>query len=157
MPKQKLPKDSKKVKEDVIQNFLNKQVDQSLLKEILIQLVIRSLKKPQTGKVKLIVNSNEPGKIDEKLEKADDKIAEVLGKAKTDQSDEQVEQVKLDDLDDLDLATIKKLEEKGVRIIYPNLKYRKPKYKNVESILNYVESEGGSGEIIKLVIMNFND
>ena len=37
-----------------------------------------------------------------------------------------------------------------------NLKYAKPKYKDMESALKYIESEdGGSG--IKLVIMNFND
>lgn len=39
---------------------------------------------------------------------------------------------------------------------YSNLKYGKSKYKNVESILKYVETpdvEGG----VKLVIMNFND
>ena len=37
-----------------------------------------------------------------------------------------------------------------------NLKYAKSKYKNVESLMNYIES--GKGEDgIKLVIMNFND
>ncbi len=42
---------------------------------------------------------------------------------------------------------------------YPNLKYRKPKYKNTESILKYVESseDGNAGAGVKLVIMNFND
>lgn len=39
---------------------------------------------------------------------------------------------------------------------FPNLKYAKSKYRNVESLLNYVENkENESG--IKLVIMNFND
>jgi hypothetical protein len=39
---------------------------------------------------------------------------------------------------------------------YPNLKYRKPKYQNVESLLNYIENtDDDSG--VKLVIMNFND
>ena len=38
----------------------------------------------------------------------------------------------------------------------PNLKYAKPKYKDVESVLKYVEDEGCGGSI-KLVIMNFND
>lgn len=39
---------------------------------------------------------------------------------------------------------------------FPNLKYAKPKYKNIESILRYVESDQDKGGV-KLVIMNFND
>lgn len=70
--------------------------------------------------------------------------------------DKGVENISLDDLDDIDLATIEKLEARGVRVIFPNLKYRKPKYKNVESVLKYVEGEEGANGI-KLVIMNFND
>ena len=38
----------------------------------------------------------------------------------------------------------------------PNLKYAKPKYNNVESILKYVEAEDDRRGV-KLVIMNFND
>ena len=38
----------------------------------------------------------------------------------------------------------------------PNLKYAKPKYQNVESLLNYIESKDDEGGV-KLVIMNFND
>lgn len=40
---------------------------------------------------------------------------------------------------------------------FPNLKYAKAKYKNMESVLKYVESDNGSGGGVKLVIMNFND
>ena len=36
-----------------------------------------------------------------------------------------------------------------------NLKYAQPKYKDVESVLKYIESEEGSE--VKLVIMNLND
>ncbi len=39
---------------------------------------------------------------------------------------------------------------------FPNLKYAKPKYKNMESVLKYVEGEEEKGGV-KLVIMNFND
>ncbi len=39
---------------------------------------------------------------------------------------------------------------------FPNLKYAKPKYKNIESILKYVEGDEDKGGV-KLVIMNFND
>ena len=38
----------------------------------------------------------------------------------------------------------------------PNLKYAKPKYNNVESILKYVEAEDDKRGV-KLIIMNFND
>ncbi len=38
----------------------------------------------------------------------------------------------------------------------PNLKYARPKYNNVESILKYVEAED-DGRGLKLIIMNFND
>ena len=39
---------------------------------------------------------------------------------------------------------------------YPNLKYRKPKYQNVDSLLNYIENKDDDSGV-KLVIMNFND
>lgn len=38
----------------------------------------------------------------------------------------------------------------------PNLKYAKPKYKNIESMLKYIESDDEKSGV-KLVIMNFND
>ena len=38
----------------------------------------------------------------------------------------------------------------------PNLKYAGPKYKDVESVLKYIEQEDDKGGV-KLVIMNFND
>lgn len=46
------------------------------------------------------------------------------------------------------------IDDAGSR--FPNLKYAKPKYKNVESILKYIEREDDKGGV-KLVIMNFND
>ena len=46
---------------------------------------------------------------------------------------------------------------KGRGTKYPNLKYAKPKYENVESILKYIESPDDKPAIVKLVIMNFND
>ena len=47
-------------------------------------------------------------------------------------------------------------EVEGRGSSFPNLKYAKPKYKDVESLLNYVESDGDKVGL-KLVIMNFND
>ena len=41
-------------------------------------------------------------------------------------------------------------------VSFPNLKYAKPKYQNIESLLNYIESKESEGGL-KLVIMNFND
>lgn len=43
------------------------------------------------------------------------------------------------------------------RVNFPNLKYAKPKYKNMESVLKYIESDDGRSGGVKLVIMNFND
>ena len=47
-------------------------------------------------------------------------------------------------------------EVDGAGSSLPNLKYAKPKYKDVESVLKYIESDDDKGSI-KLVIMNFND
>jgi hypothetical protein len=38
----------------------------------------------------------------------------------------------------------------------PNLKYARPKYENLESVMKFVEQEDGR-DGVKLVIMNFND
>lgn len=71
--------------------------------------------------------------------------------------DKDIEKTELDDFDGVDIETIKALEKKGYKVIYPNLKYRKPKYQNVNEMLKYVESDSGKGDGVKLVIMNFND
>ena len=47
-------------------------------------------------------------------------------------------------------------EASGEGSRFPNLKYAKAKYRNVESILKYVERDEDRGGV-KLVIMNFND
>ena len=47
-------------------------------------------------------------------------------------------------------------EEDGAGSSFPNLKYAKPKYKDVQSVLRYIESDAQNGGL-KLVIMNFND
>ena len=41
--------------------------------------------------------------------------------------------------------------------VFPNLKYAKPKYRTVDSILKYFGGEGDEATGFKLVIMNFND
>lgn len=99
-----------------------------------------------------------PGrKIEEALAKAEEKIGNALNsESKEDSESKDIKHVELDDFDDPDLATIKKLEAEDTRVIYPNLKYAKPKYQNVSEILKYVESKEDKGGV-KLVIMNFND
>ena len=47
-------------------------------------------------------------------------------------------------------------QEAGAATSFPNLKYAKPKYKDMESVLKYVEQDQEKGGV-KLVIMNFND
>ena len=47
-------------------------------------------------------------------------------------------------------------ETTGTGFRFPNLKYAKPKYKDMESVLKYVEQDEDKGGV-KLVIMNFND
>ena len=47
-------------------------------------------------------------------------------------------------------------EVDGAGSQFPNLKYAKPKYKNMESVLKYIDRDEDKGGV-KLVIMNFND
>jgi len=95
-------------------------------------------------------------RLKESFLKVDQKLTEIDLGLSPENSDD-AGNISLEDLDDIDVATIEKLEKKGVRIVFPNLKYRKPKYKNVESVLKYVESEKDDKGGVKLVIMNFND
>jgi len=48
-------------------------------------------------------------------------------------------------------------KQKREQKAYPNLKYRKPKYNSMDSVLKYIESDDGENGGIKLIIMNFND
>lgn len=93
-------------------------------------------------------------KVKSGLDKAEQKLA---GEPSDSKENVPLEKTELDDLDDVDVDTIRKLEEKGMKVIYPNLKYKEPKYEGVESVLNYVEDEESEDDGVKLVIMNFND
>lgn len=130
---------------------------QILLNEIAKE-VIRQLK--EIGEEDILkditiqVNGREPK---EDLDKAREKLGKIFNKTRDDKKEKDIDKRELNDLDDVDLKTIEELEKKGVRVIYPNLKYRKPKYQNVSEVLKYVESDKEKGEGIKLVIMNFND
>jgi len=139
---------------------------QVLLSEIAKE-VVKQLKESGEEVIlmdKIQINGKGPK---EGLRKAEEKLSKIFNRGSDNGKDnnkdsnneegKNTEEVELDDLDDVDLKTIQKLEKKGVRIIYPNLKYRKPKYQNVSEVLKYVESDKEKGEGIKLVIMNFND
>lgn len=93
------------------------------------------------------------------LDKAEKKLSKVFSETDDEQQphDTDIEKVELDDFDDVDIETIEALEKKGYKVIYPNLKYRKPKYQNVNEMLKYVEGDSGKGDGVRLVIMNFND
>lgn len=113
------------------------------------------------------VNKERKQKVREKLAHAEEKLQQAAESEVTqevpsavpvpEEPQENEMQKSLDDLDEIDLEAVERLEKKGVRIVYPNLKYRKPKYNKVGEMMKYVESENGSGEGVKLVIMNFND
>lgn len=93
------------------------------------------------------------------LDKAEKKLSKVFSETDDEQQphDTDIEKVELDDFDGVDIETIEALEKKGYKVIYPNLKYRKPKYQNVNEMLKYVEGDSGKGDGVRLVIMNFND
>lgn len=107
-----------------------------IAKEMVRQLLKEADKNPEGVKA---VFANSPGSVKtaKGLMKAEGKLTTILEKGLT------------DSLGDED-------EVKGTQAKYPNLKYMKPKYANVESILKYVESKDDQGGV-KLVIMNFND
>jgi len=132
---------------------------QMLLSEIATE-VIKQLKESGEKDILRDIDIQVNGKdTKEGLDKAEEKLSKVFNKTRVDKKEKEknIEKVELDDLDDVDLETIKKLEKKGVRVIYPNLKYRKPKYQNVSEVLKYVESNKEKPNGVKLVIMNFND
>jgi len=107
-----------------------------IVKEMVRQLLKEADKNPEGVKA---VFANSPGsvKTTKGLMKAEGKLTKIMEKGFTNSlSDEE--------------------EVKGTQTQYPNLKYMKPKYDNVESILKYVESKDDQGGV-KLVIMNFND
>ena len=104
---------------------------------------------------KIIVNSKSMTK-KEALEKANKKLGKILDKTKN--KIEDIETKQLEDLnDDMTIKELLELEKKGIRVIFPNLKYAKPKYSNVSELIKYVESDKPQEGGVKIIIMNFND
>ncbi len=99
-----------------------------LLLQQLAKEVVRQLKEANSGKG--LSDEN----VEAKLEKVERKLAK-LGLSGQDDDEDEVA---------------------GTGSSFPNLKYAKPKYKNIESIFKYVERDEDKGGV-KLVIMNFND
>ncbi len=97
-----------------------------LLLQQLVKEVVRQLKETNSG------NSLPDEDVEAKLQKVERKLEK---QGITSQDDD---------------------EAAGTRSSFPNLKYAKPKYKNIESILKYIETDEDKGGV-KLVIMNFND
>ena len=139
---------SKSESENTVKVLLKNQDFKNLLQE-----TIKEVFSSQT------VSPERKEKVQDKLTKADDKLRIALEKKAEEakEAEESEEIGDLDDLDSADLERIERLEKKGVKVILPNLKYRKPKYNNVGEMMKYVESDAGTGEGVKLVIMNFND
>jgi len=107
-----------------------------IAKEMVKQLLKEADKNPEGVKA-VFANSSGSVKTAKGFMKAEGKLTKIVEKGLT------------GSLSDED-------EVKGTQAKYPNLKYMKPKYANVESILKYVESKDDQGGV-KLVIMNFND
>jgi len=128
-----------------------KQLLSKASKEELVQIVIESLQRVSSP-FQVVTPGSENEKVREKLAKAEEKIGKALRKRGDDASTKPVEGELAEGLstgdDDDDLKSGN----------FPNLKYKKPKYDNIESILQYIESpDQGTGSGVKLVIMNFND
>lgn len=122
--------------------------------------VVKQLKESGEEDILKDINIQVDGKDPkEGLDKAEEKLSKIFNKTRVDKKEKEkdIEKIELDDLDDVDLEAIEKLKRKGFRVIYPNLKYRKPKYQNVRELLKYVETNKEKPDGVKLVIMNFND
>ena len=98
------------------------------LLERLVQEVVRQLGKPNLS------NSSSYEALESRLRKAEKALRKLAIRT-------------LDDDED---------EIAGAGSAFPNLKYAKPKYKDMESVLKYIERDGDNRGV-KLVIMNFND
>ena len=111
-----------------------------IAKELTRQLLQEARKDPE-GVRAIFSNSRDPGKGTKGFEKVEGKLTKIIEKGLKHSVDDR------DDDDD---------DVKGGGP-FPNLKYARSKYKNVESILKYIETKDDKAGGVKLVIMNFND
>ena len=103
-------------------------------RQLLASRLVQQMK-PEKGLVLQMQNQD----VQAGLQKAEDKMGRALNGS--------VDSTPDDDDDEIH----------GSQSQYPNLKYKKPKYQNVESILRYVEGDEKSSGGVRLVFMNFND
>lgn len=121
-------------------NIEKNSVWQMLIEELAPQVakeIKKELREEDLLKDKKIVINNK--NTEKGLIKAEEKLEKVMRKLGGEQAEDEDED-----------------EIKGTGSNYPNLKYAKPKYKNMESVLKYIESKDDNGGV-KLIIMNFND
>lgn len=121
-------------------NIEKNSVWQMLIEELAPQVakeIKKELREEDLLKDKKIVINNK--NTEKGLIKAEEKLEKVMRKLSGEQAEDEDED-----------------EIKDTGSNYPNLKYAKPKYKNMESVLKYIESNDDNGGV-KLIIMNFND
>lgn len=121
-------------------NMEKNSVWQMLIEELAPQVakeIKKELREEDLLKDKKIVINNK--NTEKGLIKAEEKLEKVMRKLGGEQAEDEDED-----------------EIKDTGSNYPNLKYAKPKYKNMESVLKYIESNDDNGGV-KLIIMNFND
>lgn len=121
-------------------NMEKNSVWQMLIEELAPQVakeIKKELREEDLLKDKKIVINNK--NTEKGLIKAEEKLEKVMRKLSGEQAEDEDED-----------------EIKDTGSNYPNLKYAKPKYKNMESVLKYIESKDDNGGV-KLIIMNFND
>jgi len=107
-------------------------------------------------RTKIIINAPKLSR-GEALKKADEKLGK-LSKKMNKKLGGDIENKSLEDFDDnMTLKELRGLEKRGIRVIYPNLKYAEPKYENVSELMKFVESDHPQEGGVKIIIMNFND
>lgn len=116
---------------------LNRPTGQSIVELLLEQLTQEVVRKLESS-----TDVASPEDLETRLRLLETKL-ETLG---LEDSPDETEEEEDEDEDEVDAG--------GASL--PNLKYAKPKYKDIESVLKYIESDDEKGAI-KLVIMNFND
>lgn len=147
-------KETKKIKDliirELLEDFKKNEAPGSfrdeLTKAILAKTMVVNLAQAgneQTGLAGKVIIQSKNKDVQAALNKAEDKIGRALNASVDSDGD--------DDNDD---------DEAGSKSLFPNLKYRRPKYQNIDSVLKYVESKkekGQDGGDVRIVIMNFND
>ncbi len=140
---------SKEITNNLLSSLKNNRIESNDKEENLWQMLIEELTTQAIKEIKKELGREDfledkrfeinGRNTEEGLIKADEKLEKINRKLSGEQTEDEDED-----------------EIKGADSDYPNLKYAQPKYKNLESVLKYIESKDDKGGV-KLVIMNFND